>query len=84
MNEPQDSSGQGWTFAKVVGLIVGLIGMAGFGVCSLCGLVMSTQGRGMLSIVWMFVLPGLGITVLFFLLVRAMIRSARKRPPPPS
>jgi hypothetical protein len=30
----------GWTFGRVLGLIVGLIGMAGFGFCSLCGLVL--------------------------------------------
>ena len=31
----------GWTFGRVLGLVVGLIGMVGFGFCSLCGLVIT-------------------------------------------
>lgn len=85
MAEPGESEG-GWTFGRIIGLIVGLVGMGGFGFCSLCGLVIGVGTRDMLGTVLMFAIPGLGIAFLFFLLVRAMIRAARKprtSPPPP-
>ena len=75
-----ESEGGGWTFGRILGLIVGLAGMGGFGICSLFGLIISI-GSGM-GIFVAFVLPGLGLTYLFFLLVRAMMRGANKRPPP--
>lgn len=69
----------GWTFWRVVGLIVGLLGMAGFGFCSLCGLVMTSGNLDSLGFMLMFILPGLGLTFLSFLLARAMNRRARMR-----
>jgi hypothetical protein len=74
-----DESDGGWTPGRVIGLIVGLIGMGGFGFCSLCGLVLGAGNSSLWSTVLMFSVPGLGLTFLFFLLVRAMIRRARKR-----
>lgn len=82
MGELEQPPGSGWTAAKVIGLIVGLLGMIGFGVCSLCGLAMSFQSRGELfSVILMFSVPGLILAVLCFLLVRKMIRSADTPPP---
>jgi hypothetical protein len=78
--EPGASAG-GWTFFRIAGLIVGLIGMAGFGVCSLCGVVILGQDPDLIGTMLMFVLPGLLLSFLFFLLVRSMIRRARGRPP---
>ena len=78
MEDPRSSSGDGWTFGKVLGFLVGLIGMVGFGFCSLCGLVMGVTERNMLSTVLIFSIPGLGLAVLGFLLMRTMLRRARK------
>jgi len=76
LTTPEESGG-GWTLGRVLGLIVGLIGMIGFGFCSLCGLVITGGNPNDIGVVLVFVLPGLGLTFLFFLLVRAMIRHAR-------
>jgi hypothetical protein len=70
----------GWTFLRILGLLIGVIGMTGFGVCSLCGLVMF---RGDLSATVLgFVIPGLILAYLFFLLARAAIRRSRQSPRP--
>ena len=82
MAEPGESDG-GWTFGRILGLIVGLLGMGGFGFCSLCGLVVGTTTRDMFVAVLPFAIPGLGVAFLFFLLVRAMVRRARKPATPP-
>ncbi len=80
-NEP----GGGWSAGRILGLFVGLIGMAGFGLCSLWGIVITGRemarewdptGLAMLA----YIAPGLGLTALSFLLVRAMIRRSRKVP----
>ena len=76
MDRSPDESGTGWTVAKVVGLVVCLVGMVGFGLCSLVGLM-----AGGLSGFGVFVVVGLGLTALSFLGVYAIIRSARKPPP---
>lgn len=81
MNEPRG----GWTFGRVLGLIVGLIGMAGFGLCSLWGIAVT--GSALFEdwdptalALLAYVAPGVGLTLLCFLLVRAMIRRARRSP----
>jgi hypothetical protein len=83
MNEPgQDSGGGGWNVAKVLGLLVGLLGMAGFGFCGLCGIVLGVGSGGHdMGFILTCGIAGLVIAGVFFLLVRAMIRSARRRPP---
>ena len=81
MTDPEVRGG-GWTIGRIIGLIIGLLGMGGFGFCSLCGLVLSSDSGGDVGVVLMFVVPGIGLTILFGLLVRTMIRGARKRPPP--
>jgi tellurite resistance protein TehA-like permease len=71
---------KGWTIGRILGLIIGLLGMAGFGLCSLCGIVLGAGSPGDMAMVMAFVLPGLGLTFLFFLLARAMIRKVRGAP----
>jgi F0F1-type ATP synthase assembly protein I len=72
MSEADD--GSGWTFFRVLGLIFGLLVMAGFGFCSLCGLSygMGSEPMGLL----VFILPGFLLVFLGFLLVRRMLRLA--------
>ena len=83
MNEP-DSEG-GWTFVRIIGALVGLIGMVGFGVCGLLGLVISANGGLGASdgFIFLLALAGLALAALFFMLVRAMFRNSRRKPPDP-
>ena len=37
-DDPWSQGPSGWSFVKVLGVILGLIGMVGFGICTLCGL----------------------------------------------
>jgi cytochrome bd-type quinol oxidase subunit 1 len=76
MDERPEPGPSGWTFPKVVGAIVGLIGMVGFGVCSLCGMVMSIDGG--YGDVWLFVLFGAVLAFLFGWLMVTMFRKARE------
>lgn len=72
-------SGGGWTFFKVLGFILGVIGMVGFGLCSLSGIVvMVADGFSGALDYLVFIVPGLLLTWLFFLMVRAIFRSARR------
>ena len=64
----------GWTPLKVIGVIFAALGMAGFGICSLCGFVLSS---GDWDILWIALL-GAGITALFTWMLVAIIRSARR------
>ena len=75
-----------WTAGKILGLIVGGVGLVGFGTCSLCGLVMGVSDTTLLTTVLMFAVPGLIVAYLCFLLARKMVRLARlpdKGVPPP-
>lgn len=67
----------GWSLPKALGLVVGVVGMAGFGFCSLCGLAVGAQSREMIGVALLFAVPGLAIAVLCFLLARKMVRLAR-------
>jgi hypothetical protein len=69
-------SPSGWSFGKVVGVIVGLIGMAGFGVCTLCGLFIGINDDFRDFGIW--VLAGGVLTALSVWLVTAMFRKARE------
>jgi|EndMetStandDraft_5_1072996.scaffolds.fasta_scaffold688906_1 biotin transporter BioY len=81
MNEPNPGAEGGWNAARVLGMIVGVLGMVGFGVCSLCGLVIGAGDPKYWSTVLVFTIPGIILTVLFFFLVRAVSRRARRKPP---
>ena len=69
---PQGPSG--WSFAKVIGVILGLIGMVGFGLCTLCGLVFA----GSDSEIWVWVIAGAVMTFLSVWLMVTMVRKARE------
>jgi biotin transporter BioY len=81
MNEPDPGSEGGWNAARVVGMIVAVVGMVGFGVCSLCGIAMgvSDNGRYWSAIIW-FVIPGFILTFLFILLARSIARRVKRKP----
>lgn len=64
----------GWTFGKVIGLILGIIGMVGFGVCTLCGMAFFSSDGG----VWLLILVGALMTSLSVWLMVTMIRKARE------
>jgi hypothetical protein len=76
MDELPPPRSSGWTFGKVIGLLIGLIGMVGFGVCTLCGSVFMLDS-GDAAIVGL-TLAGAVMTVLSTWLVRSMIRKARE------
>jgi hypothetical protein len=80
MNEPEGGPEAGWSFLKVLGFVVGLLGMVGFGFCSLCGLFIGATTSGMMSTVLLFAVPGLVVAGLGFLLMRTMFRRSRKPP----
>jgi hypothetical protein len=82
VNEPQQTRESGWSAGKVLGLIFGLLVMVGFGVCGLCGLVMSVSERNAWTIALPMGIPGVVIAFCGFLLVRRMVRAARRQTPP--
>ncbi len=79
------NSSSGWTIGRILGLIIGLVGMAGFGLCSLWGITLT--GSALFEnwdptalALLVYVAPGVGLTFVSFLLVRAMVRRARGAP----
>jgi hypothetical protein len=79
VNEPQQSGASGWTPAKVLGLIIGLLLMVGFGACGLCGLAFMGSFPGDPTVLGLS-LAGFAIATGGFFLVRKMIRLAREPP----
>ena len=78
MNEPQQPQASGWSAAKVLGLIFGLLLMVGFGVCGLCGLAINYAGPGRADpAILGLSLAGFAIATGGFFLVRKMVRLAR-------
>ena len=73
---PRPGQPSGWSFGKVVGVILGLIGMVGFGVCTLCGVVLSFDSH--MNDIWPFILIGGFMTFLSVWFVRTMYRKARE------
>lgn len=76
MDDNPQSSTSGWTFFKVIGVILGVLGMVGFGLCTLCGVVVGLNGE--LGELWIWVLAGAAMTGLSFGLVSTMVRKARE------
>jgi uncharacterized membrane protein len=70
----QGGGGSGWTFLKVLGVIFGLLGMVGFGICSLCGFAFAGHDMAILGLA----LLGAVLTALCVWLVVAMFRMARR------
>jgi hypothetical protein len=75
MDKPSQTP-SGWSFLKVVGVIIGFIGMAGFGVCTLCGVVIGAGGD--MGGVLPFVLAGGVMTFLSVWLVRVIFRKVQE------
>ena len=69
MSDTQNKTG-GWTFFRGFWFVIGILIMAGFGFCSLCGIAIG--GGSDPEIVMVFILPGLGLAFLGFLLARWM------------
>ena len=44
----QGGGGSGWTFLKILGVVFGLLGMVGFGLCSLCGFALGGHDSGVI------------------------------------
>ena len=76
---PPPVTGTGWGFLKVLGLIIALIVMLGFGVCGLCGVLMAVNDPKYATEALTMGAIGLAISVAFFFLVRAIIRSGRPK-----
>ena len=76
MDDNPQSSTSGWTFLKVIGVILGILGMVGFGLCTLCGVLVSFDGG--LGDLWSWVLAGAVMTGLSIWLVFTMFRKARE------
>lgn len=69
------------TFLKVLGMLLALCAMVGFGICGVCGLglgVSSGRGADTIGIVILGLL-GLGISVVAFFAFRALLRSFRSQ-----
>lgn len=74
--DPQQPPESGWSVGKVVLVVLGLIGMVGFGVCTLCGTVIAFDMGD--SEIWIMVLGGAAMTALCTWLVVTMFRKARE------
>jgi len=68
------AGGTGWTFLKVLGVVFGLLGMVGFGLCSLCGFALGGNDREVLVLA----ILGACIAALCLWMVIAIIRRARR------
>jgi hypothetical protein len=76
VDDPSRSGTSGWTFFKVIGVLLGVLGMVGFGLCTLCGVAVSFDGG--LGDLWIWVFAGAVMTGLSCWLVFAMFRKARE------
>jgi len=74
--EPRQPTESGWSVGKVIGVVLGLIGMVGFGVCTLCGTMIASDMHD--SEIWILVLGGALMTGLSTWLVTTMFRKARE------
>jgi hypothetical protein len=64
--------GSGWTAGKVIGMILAVIGLIGFGLGGLCGLVFAVGG---MQEGFLFAIPGLVLAALFMWAIRKIRRS---------
>jgi hypothetical protein len=88
MMHDTSSSGDGWTFAKGLAMALAVLGMAGFGLCALCGVALSIEDLASANHaeIWPIALLlsafGAAVTLALFLVARSIVRSARRDPPP--
>jgi hypothetical protein len=78
VNEEQQPQGSGWTAAKVVGLVIGLLLMVGFGLCGLLGVAVVVMFPPGSAEIFGSTAAGFAIAILGFLLARKMVRDARR------
>lgn len=76
MDNNPESGPSGWTFFKVIGVILGVLGMVGFGLCTLCGVVIGLNDD--FGDFWVWVLAGAVMTGLSFWLVRTIVDKVRE------
>ena len=76
MDESPRPGGSGWTAGKVIGVIIGLLGMVWFGLCSLCGIVFLGSEYSDASVLFLTIL-GVALTLLCLWLVVTMFLKAR-------
>ncbi len=67
----------GWSFLKIVGLILGLLAMVGFSLVALCGIIVAAGVPDSVMLGLSFAVPGVLLAVGGVMLVREMIRRAR-------
>jgi hypothetical protein len=77
MSNDLEPTPSGWTPLKVIGIIFGVLGMIGFGLCSLVGVVLGSDSATSFQQVLPYVFVGLVFTALFIWLIVAIVRSAR-------
>jgi hypothetical protein len=75
---PRPAGGSGWTLGKVVGVVMGLLGMVGAGVCSLCGFAYIESSHSDTSIFWVLTLLGVLLTALNGWRVITIFRKVRE------
>jgi hypothetical protein len=83
MNDPEQGSSGGWSVGKVLGIVVALLGMAGFGFCGLCGLVLGVANLGDSGTAIFVICGAIGLVIAagFLLIARAVHRGAQRKPP---
>jgi hypothetical protein len=84
MNAPESGSRGGWNFWKILGLIIGCVGMGGFGACGLWGLAVglsagASGGDGWSQLFVFCGIAGVVLAALFFLLIRAVLRRVGRK-----
>lgn len=87
MNAPAPDGG-GWTIAKGLAMALAVLGMAGFGLCALCGVALSVEdlttanrSMGIWQLALLMSAFGGAIAFALFLVARSIVRSARREPP---
>lgn len=78
MAEPKNSRGAGWTVLKVLGMVVALLGMAGFGLAGMCGLMIASLAGGERQMLALGLL-GVAIAVACGILFAAILRSLGRK-----
>ena len=79
MNQ-QREEGSGWTFLKVIGVIFGLLGLVGFGLCSLCGFALGGHDR---DVIFLAVLGAVLAALCLWMVIAIFQRARKDREPGP-
>jgi hypothetical protein len=74
---PTSRPAPGWTVGRVIGFVFGLLSLVGFGVCGLCGVSISLEGRHVNTEILTLTALGLAAASLSFLLLRWIWRRVK-------